>query len=214
MEINYGKTYINKTWNYLVPSLRGYPPKVGTTLLTELNAVCKLAVGIHDTLLDGSDLSNKRALYFLFDKKFKPEKFMNFLEWIRTQDYYLGDYVAGSNIRTERKHMVIIEIPALFNNAYDMFIQSKYSQMYTPEYIDILFVNRPELKSVLRKEPKEQNTYKTKLSSEFNLDITDVEVVADSEYELPLIGKEEIFNYENSKGLPYFVDNLKKSIIF
>ena len=98
MKIQIGETYINRTWTYLVPTLKGYGPGKGDLLFQNLSKLNKLAVGIHDTLLDGSDVSYARNLYFLLNNRQKPDEFWKIIEFFRTQDYYQGDYIYGANI--------------------------------------------------------------------------------------------------------------------
>ena len=168
MNIEIGKQYENKTWFYLTPVLRGH----GNTFITKFNSVWKLAVGIHDMLLDGSDIANGRNIYILFDKKFNESKFEDFLQYVKYQDYYKADYSFDTDLQNSRKHMIIIKVPKMFNNAYDMFLKGKYSKMYEKEYLEKFFSskNRKHVYDIMTKKSRETfNNYIKKIEETFNV---------------------------------------------
>ena len=61
MHIEIGKYYVNKTRRFLLPCLKGH----GEDFVSKYNSVFKLAVAIHDTLLDHSKKSEGRSIYIL-----------------------------------------------------------------------------------------------------------------------------------------------------
>ena len=137
MHIEIGKYYVNKTWRFLLPCLRGH----GDVFVRKFNPIFKLAVGIHDTLVDGSKISKGRNIYILCDKLTQERLYNEFIEWIRCQNYYVGDYCPDSEIIDSRKQMIVINIPEMFNDAYDNFLQGNYSVMYLDNELKALFSN-------------------------------------------------------------------------
>jgi hypothetical protein len=107
MIIEKGNFYVNKTWRFLMPCLRGH----GEEFVTKFNLVYKLAVGIHDTLLDDSKLSNSDNIYILCDKSINQHRFDEFLEYIRNQIYYVVDYCPESEILESTQIMIVLNIP-------------------------------------------------------------------------------------------------------
>lgn len=222
MEIKIGKHYVNKTWRFLVPCLRGH----GTTFVNKFNLISKLAAGIHDTYLDGSTISNGRNVYFLVDKLYKQKEYVKFMEYIKYQDYFKGDYCPDSNIISSRKHMIVLELPKHFNNAYDKFLQSKYSEMYTETDLKALYSavlhsnNLTEVQKsrkidyeiLSRTGTEALKIFSKKLDEEFGTE-KGIKYLEKSkleyEWELPLKKQEEIFNYPNGKGV-FFVEELDK----
>lgn len=220
MDIQIGKQYVNKTWRFLAPCLRGH----GTTFVNKFNSLYKLAVGIHDTFLDGSSISNGRNIYVLIDKGYKPREYEKFLDYIRYQDYFKGEYCAEPDLIPARKYMVVLEVPKIFYNAYDKFLQGKYSEMYTTDELNILFSSvlkkrnlSPSEKikrrdyGILTKTLEESFEYYIKvLNKEFNTTVKATDIVASEvEWELPLKKQEEIFNYPNGQGV-FFNEELDK----
>jgi len=221
MDIKIGKQYINKTWRFLVPCLKTH----GTTFVNKFNPLFKLAVGIHDTYLDGSALSNGRNIYVLIDKKHRQKDYEKFMEYIKYQNYFKGEYCPDSKIITSRKNIVIIEIPKQFNNAYDKFLQGKYSKMYNDEELKFLYESILTKKNLTEEQKRKKRDYEIlsktgtngkedflkSVSKEFGVTINP-EVFSDPEleWELPLKKKEEIFNYPDNKGV-FFIYKLDKT---
>ena len=208
MQIKIGETYVNKTWKYLVPYLRDLEVEGHKVLRHKLNSVSKLAVGVHDTLLDGSTVSEQRMLYILLDSKYRENQFWDFISWFRQQPYYVGDYLFGYSIDS-RKYMINMKIPEKYYHAYDMFIQGKYSEMYTSSQVEKL-IDDVEIKDILLKRPFAMRNYIQVVKEQFDVDIKYKDIPSTQEYDLPLRGKEEIFNFVGD--IPYFVTELKNKI--
>lgn len=135
MQIEIGRYFVNKTWKYLVPTVKSY----GETFLAKYSSLWKLAAGIYDCSFNGK-LEDERLLFILFDKKVKPKLFQNVLEYFKYQNYYHSDY-AYDDMETGRMHMVVFKIVPEWYSAYDAFKNSQYSQMYKQKEIDFLFSN-------------------------------------------------------------------------
>lgn len=208
MNIRIGKQYVNKTWRFLIPCLRGH----GNVFVKKFNPIYKLAVGIHDSLLDGSQISNGRNIYLMLDKKYRPNDYNKFMEYIVCQDYFRADYCPDSEIISSRKHIVVIEVPEIYNNAYDMFLQGRYSEMYTPEQLNNLFSGDTRKKDyeILSKSGNALSEFIKNVNQEFDVKSSKKDFYG-SECEFPLIKKEEIFNYTHSEdGTIYFNEKLDK----
>ena len=206
MDIKLGHQFLNKTWRFLTPALRGH----GEEFVRTFNPLFKLACGIHDTLLDGSKIVlNERLIYILLDSNYQPECFNRFMAYIENQDFYVTDYCPSTEI-SSRKRMVVLKMPKVFHNAYDKFLQGKYSEMYTDEEIELLFSNRVKIKeyNILKKSPIALTDFVKEVNKEFKTDVSEDDMV-DNEYEFLLVKKEEIFHYEG--GEVYFNEIQNKS---
>jgi hypothetical protein len=208
MHIEIGKYYVNKTWRFLLPCLREH----GDIFTNKFNFIFKLAVGIHDTLTDGSTISNGRSIYLLCDKLASKINFEEFLNFIREQKYYIADYCPDSEILKSRKHMIVINIPETFYNAYDQFLKGNYSLMYSEQELKLLFSSNLRKKEydILSKNPEIVSEFAKEVNNEFG-----TKAIADdfknSELELPLKKTEEIFNCcDNNNNNIFFNEQIDK----
>lgn len=198
MKIRLGELFQNKTRRFLVPSLKGHGP-VFTKKFNE--DVCKLAFGIHDVIVDNYfEIRNRRPIFMLCDRMVLPRKFDSFLDWIRYQHYYIVDYPFEATGRFSRKHMIVVEVPEQYRDAWDNFCLGKYSEMYSLEEIEYLFKQRksPDLEaiSVLSKDPRHLDHFVSKVEREFGTKVDKLDFL-DAELEFPysLNKEDEIFNY-------------------
>ena len=207
MQIEIGKRYVNKTWRFLYPCLRGH----GDIFVSKFNPVFKLAVAIHDTLLDDSKKAEGRSIYILCDKLANKIAFDDFLDWIKYQDYYIGDYCPDSEILKSRKHVIIIKIPEVYNDAYDHFLKSNFSLMYLDEELKLLFSNPGKKKEydILSREPKIIEDFVKEVNKEFGSNAI-VDDFKNAELELPLRKTEEIFNCLQDSDTVFFNEELDK----
>ena len=207
MHIEIGKYYVNKTWRFLLPCLRGH----GDIFVSKFNPVFKLAVGIHDTLLDNSKKSEGRSIYILCDKFANRIAFDEFLDWIKYQDAYIADYCPDSEILKSRKHVIIIKIPEVYNDAYDHFLKSNFSLMYLDEELKLLFSNPGKKKEydILSREPKIIEEFVKEVNKEFKTNAI-VDDFKNAELELPLKKTEEIFNCLQDNDTVFFNDKKDK----
>lgn len=207
MEISIGNFYSNKTWRYLIPSLRG----LGETFILKFNPVIKLAVGIHDSLLDNSQLSDKRSVYILCDTESSPAKFKEFYEYVKNQDYYVTSYCPDSEILKSRKRMIVIEVPERFHEAYDHFLQGNYSQMYLKDEINLLFSSpiRWKDRQVLERTLEAKTDFTKAVKDEYETEVSSADLNL-AEFDFPLKIQEEVFHYEDKYETVYFSPNTKK----
>ena len=207
MDIKIGKYYVNKTWRFLLPCLRGH----GDIFVRKFNPLFKLAVGVHDTLLDGSEISDSRNIYIMIDKMVQQKCFFEFLDWIKYQDYYVADYCPDADIKKSRKHIIVITVPKGFETAYDNFLQGKYSQMYTEDQVNLLFSNPDRKKEydILSKNKSALDGFIKTINTEFDVNANPKDF-QNSEYELPLRKSEEIFNCCSNYHSVYFGGEIVK----
>lgn len=191
MDIRIGHQYVNKTWRFLVPTLRGH----GDEFVNRFNPLFKLACGVHDDLISGAEMANGRNIYVMFDTKYQPKEFSKFMDFLQYKDYYKADYCPDSEI-SSRKRIVILEVPKIFHNAYDMFLQGRYSEMYTQEHLDMLFNNENKKREheILNKHPRALSKFVKDVNEQFKTQTKEDDFL-ESEYETPLKKIEEIFNY-------------------
>lgn len=206
MHIEIGTYYVNKTWRFLIPCLKGH----GDVFVRKLTPVFRLAVGIHDTLVDDSKISNGRNIYLLCDKLTNYKDFDDFLEYVKYQDYYVADYCPDSEIINSRKHMVVITVPEKFNDAYDHFLAGNYSLMYLDEELKLLFSNNTRQKEydILSRSSKILKEFTDEVNIEFGTNAVP-EDFKFAELELPLKKVEEIFNYKENDTV-YFNEKIDK----
>ena len=207
MQIEIGKYYVNKTWRFLLPCLRGH----GDIFVSKFNPVFKLAVGIHDTLLDNSKKSDGRSIYILCDKFTNRIAFDEFLDWIKYQDSYIGDYCPDSEILKSRKHVIVISIPEVYNDAYDNFLQGNYSLMYLEQDLKLLFSSSTKQKEydILSRNPKIIEEFTKVVNKEFKTNAV-IDDFKNAELELPLKKTEEIFNCLHDNDNVFFNEELDK----
>ena len=207
MHIEIGKYYVNKTWRFLLPCLRGH----GDIFVSKFNPVFKLAVAIHDTLLDNSKKAEGRSIYILCDKFANRPAFDEFLDWIKYQDYYIANYCPDSEILKSRKHVIVIAIPEVYNDAYDNFLQGNYSLMYLEQDLKLLFSNPGKKKEydILSREPKIIEEFVKEVNKEFKTNAV-IDDFKNAELELPLKKTEEIFNCLQDSDTVFFNEKIDK----
>ena len=197
MDIQIGKIYKNKTFNFLIPILSEYPTSFRQKMSQQ---VSKLAYGIFDNLILNTDIlkESDRPIFILCDKL--SGNFDSFIEWLRTQDYYITDYVAGVDVNS-RFHMIVINTIEEYTTTYDKFIVGLYSEMYSEEQINKLFdTNRKDVVDILTKDTLAKNKFIKKINDTFEVTIEDSNYFDEAlkEYEFPykVTESEEIFNYK------------------
>lgn len=203
MEIGIGKQYINKTWRFLAPTLKEY----GSSFIKKFNGMHKLAMGIYDDTFEDTSVFDGRNLFILLDSYYQHKYTQDTLVGLRTQDFYVKDYPFTSNIKHSREHMLVLKVPDRYYHAYDMFLEGKYSKMYSFEecnafYADLLqqeYINSDDHRKLLdydiliKRSSQVDIIFKNKIYDEFNQEI-DVYDLKNMEWELPLVNKEEVFN--------------------
>jgi len=190
MEIQDGQFYINKTNQYLLPIISDY----GISIIKRVASVFKLGVGIGDAVLpDNVELNN--PLFMLIDINMRRTRFLNVMEWFREQDFFIFDY-SYDDIIDGNKHMIVIETPKNYINAYEHFLNSEFSKMYSELELNIFFKKGDEKRNVLLKNEIAIINFVDVMNEEFDSNYSyKLWEELDNEADFPIMMKEEIFNY-------------------
>ena len=117
MKIEFGKAFDNKTWRFLIPTIRGH----GEDFVNRFNIMIrKLAYGIYDKALEGAQiLDDRRPIFILCDKN--SVQFEDFLIYIRNQYFFITDYQSDTtdsfrvSLGTDYTGQLIGRIPIKFD---------------------------------------------------------------------------------------------------
>lgn len=197
MNIKFGELFDNKTWKFLSPTLRGF----GDVFVNKFNKqVFKLAYGIMDKVIEGVPIiKDKRPLFILCDKGVLTTEFSYFLQWLKYQPYYITDYSFDTS-SNPRMHMIVVNMPEEYHNAYDKFCLGLYSEMYTKKQLDKLFSDKDSIQyKILSRDPQYSSVFIEKVKSEFNVKMKkedEREFISTAEFEFPysMNSEDEIFN--------------------
>lgn len=196
MKIEFGKVFKNKTWDFLRPIVRGY----GEVFVDKFtHQIYKLAYGIMDRNLEGAKIiEGKRPLFIMVDAGVNRRQYMDFMDWLKYQPYYITDY--DVDLDNPRLHMIVLEAPEEYYKAYDKFCLGLYSEMFTAEELSKLIDDRNTVPyKVLSRDPKYRNTFLKKVEREFAVSLQGTdrqEFLEHAELEFPysLNSEDEIFN--------------------
>jgi len=198
-----GKTYKNKTWNYLAPCLRFF----GNDFMSKFSKIRLFGIG----LADGMCLAQHegKCLYLMVDTKYQERFAEQFIEFCSLQDYFVRDY-SPSKINNPRRHMIVLELPKRLHKTYDAFVAGKYSKMFTEKQVEKLFTNgeRREFGKVLKKDMECLKTHVDNINKEFGTTLNYYECLH-HDYDLPPQAHEELFHYTIDED---YVRNLFKEI--
>jgi hypothetical protein len=185
MKIKIGRVYKNRTLKYILPLIKKYHDSL---LITMLNSVGILAVGIGDMIYDSKLIKNQHV-FVLIDNKANPSIFNELIEYVMDKDYYEDDY-PFDNLLTGRMQMVIFKLP---KDIIKEFLEGKYSKLYY--YEDARdFILDDNTFNVLIKSKEHKATFIKELQVEFGTTLT-MEELGDRELDIPPKKPEEFFNY-------------------
>lgn len=194
------REYNNKTRKYLLAPVILY---YGELFVERLKHMYVYAVGINDY-----DNPHDYSLFLLVDVA-KSNDFARVLPLLQSNSY-VSDYPFGE-LLGGRLHMIVINVPSEFRQAYDMFMQSKYSKMFSKEqvyeYIIKHIGNTQATATMLQTEERriafedELNHYRKYYNTEDAIerkvnDTTWITLLEDSELDYMIREVEEIFNYK------------------
>lgn len=182
----------NKTQKYLVPCLKKYGPEFEKRYASAF----KVAIGLGDMIISDTAVRYEQHLFILFETKQATRFFIEFLEWVKEQDYYEDDYVFG-NIQSTTQHMVIVKLPDECVQPLEVFLYGFYSSMYPVKEIDDLFKNHPEVQKVLIKDHNYRIQFVGKLNKEYGSTVKPSEY--DGELDVPPKESDEYFNIHLKK---------------
>lgn len=187
MKFELGVCYQNKTKKYLLPVIKDY----GRELITKLNSLPKIAIGVNDAIIpENMNLNNH--IFILVDINIKQENFTKILYWLRKQDYFECDY-SFDDIINGNKQIIVLKLPRNHKNTYNYFINSKFSKMYPEEIINRYFKKTDFRFGVLTKSNSTIKSFVDKINSMHNTDLNYEEFT--DEVEFFIKEEEEIFNY-------------------
>lgn len=196
MEIKLNNLYLNKTWRFLIPCLKGH----GAAFIERFDPLFKLAVGVGDSFLEKAPvLEDKKPLFIMIDKEFNKTQVTYFLNWVQYQSYFITEYCPCPEIETSRRHMIVIAVPKIYNDAYDHFLKGRYSKMYSENDIEFLFSSqfRIKEKEILSQTSTALKEHLDNVKKEFGSIPNGSKHIP--EYELPPKKKEEVFFYTEKK---------------
>lgn len=178
--------YENFTKKYLFPALLFY----GNDFRRKVLGLNRIAVGIGDVIIEKCNQSFDYPILMLL--KTTHFSFIGFLEWVKEQPYYLYDY-AFDSLLCGSLHIVVIQFPTEMIAAYNKFLESKYSEMYSANQIEEFFL-KEDTKNILYKNPSYKENFKKRIQKEFCY-YQYIPNYHCKEYEFPISKKQEIFNY-------------------
>lgn len=189
------KIIYNKTRKFLLPCLKEY----GSEFLTKFNSVYKFAAGIGDVIVT-QERSKKpefeRHIFILLDSTIATSFFIEFIDWVKDEHYYVDDYVFG-NIQKSNYHMVILRFPEKYYDSFTTFQEGKYSKMFNSETIEKFFHNYPDVKKIFIKDYNYRIVFTKRLNRLYGSTLKPEEY--DGELELPPTDETELFNHHLKK---------------
>jgi len=197
MQLEYGKTFRNKTWEYIVPIIKEYD----TNFITKLTRLHIFAYGIHDYYINDNNIPTNNYLYILCNTTQKTP-FIDLLTYTKTRPYYITDYTFDTNLLKSNKHIIALQIPIHYTDILTNFIQGNYTKLYTKQQINFLFNNiqkQEKQTKILTKHTTIYNEFIQKVNKEFNTKLTLSDFISEGgdlkEVELPPNLSDEVFNY-------------------
>lgn len=195
MEIRYGKKYQNKTSSYLLPCIiEGYD----NIFSMKIKELFILGCGLKDMAIANNpdyDFEDTKPFYLLLDTVSVKRKSEDFLHWISYQPQYLYDYPMDL---IGRGHMLILDFPNKYENAYNKFLKGKYSEMFTKGELEGLFLKSTEEYKVLTKDVSLLPKFTQRVREMFEMTNLKESDITNSELEFPytINVEREFFNIE------------------
>lgn len=182
----------NRTRKFLLPALGSMDPE----WIMEINKFYSVAAG----LADGKYYPYLEEPSVLLLKNIKISSINSFnesLDIIKQNSYFIKDYIFADAIDSWL-HMFVIRLPESFHNAYNYFLQSKYSMMYsetqkkrffTPNRTRLNWQAKKKVRDILDKSPSAKTELELKLK---------VSIPETAELESKIDFNYEVFNYDDS----------------
>lgn len=184
------RIYQNKTWRFLSPCLI----ENGIKFRKLFDSLIKIAIGIYDYDLTNNNISIPGKNMFILIDSIKCSYYLKkFEEYIKYKYYYKESYTYSPN-----KQMIVLKIPTGYENAYDKFLEGKYSEMYTPEQLDHVFSKLSKEYGILYKSRDALEKFVEKINKEFHVKL-EPENLINNEYELPPKLEEETFSSKQTE---------------
>lgn len=200
IKIQLGKIFMNRTRKYLFPVIKSY----GSDFAFKINSLFKVAVGIGDIIVDRCGIHHEHHLFILVDTLVNSSQFISLLDDIRRHISYEDDYVYGG-IMKSRLHMIVVKIPEQYLTSFANFKKSRYSQMYKEDDLKKLFdfdnkgatEEYKTIKKILIRDHNYKFEFAKIITKEFGELISGYDISNESELDLQILEREEIFNVEN-----------------
>lgn len=183
------KNYLNKTRLYLAPCMEWY----GEEVFNEINKLNYFMCGIN------THEYARYRVYYIIDINTKIDFFTN-----AGMNTMLASHTIYDSEQSLFKR-ISLWIPKSMYQAYDNFIQGKYSQMYTPKQLDQIFkkadprFGNEYLKSLalptLIKHPKRREYYEAKINAGYDDEYSERVIIPDDfEYDSIWESEHEVLN--------------------
>lgn len=220
MKLIRGECVINKTSKYFLPIINTQPREVVEQFVRLRNSGGIRGYGVQDYLYnDAKGIPHTVAcLFMVVDRNgafnvnrgayVNPKRgndfLQSFLNFIRTQECYVHDYIFDSVARPEQ-HCVVMYMGEEWHNAYQKLMEGQYSKMYSLDELTRCGFKPTDIEKngiyyVLTHHSAYFPYFKARLSKQFNLKVSEVEeLIQDDgrEYDTSFMLKEETFNYKS-----------------
>lgn len=193
--MGYLKRKANRTLLYILPQLNFYSRNISNRVKTDNFYGCYIGYKALDT----------EHIYLLY--KVIDEDTKEFVQWLSNKDYCVASIEVDSIYK-----LLKIKLPNEFRGSLEKFLGGKYSEMYSKEDVDKIFIpieykylkelqelfdkeNR-DLKNILTKNKEYENVFLDKVNKTFDTNLEKLN--ENSEYDFKPNLKDEIFYYEPS----------------
>ena len=204
---------LNKTYKYLSPLINGLNKLERDYLTNSWNSIKIMAVSDIDYLVAYKTEEIRHCLFIVFDingeyisskKCYKNvasgrKQLSNLLSYFKKSKYYVTDYLYKEYNTPE--HVLVLKLPEQMYEAWENFMQSKYSKMYNDnlrkqclEPLYKHYKNSFEHRYfILTKDEKYRKTFENIINKEYN---TTIVLEDDREFDFPIKLEDEILNFK------------------
>lgn len=193
--MSYLKRKANRTLLYVLPQLNFYSRNISNRIKTDNFYGCYIGYKALDT----------EHIYLLY--KVIDEDTKDFVQWLSNKDYCVGFIDIDSVYK-----LLKIKLPNEFKGSLEKFLGGKYSEMYSKENVDKIFIpieykylkelqelfdkENKDLKNILTKNKEYEKVFLDKVNKTFDTNLEKLN--ENSEYDFKPNLKDEIFYYEPS----------------
>lgn len=193
--MDYLKRKANRTLLYILPQLNFYSKNISNRVKTYNFYGCYIGYKALDT----------EHIYLLY--KVIDEDTKDFVQWLSNKDYCIASIDVDSIYK-----LLKIKLPNEFRGSLEKFLGGKYSEMYSKEDVDKIFIpieykylkelqelfdkENKDLKNILTKNKEYEKVFLDKVNKTFDTNLEKLN--ENSEYDFKPNLKDEIFYYEPS----------------
>jgi len=196
MEIKTGQTFQNKTLKYLFPCLKAH----GEEFWECLREMKVLAAGLM-TKLGHPDLPLRgRNIVLIVDISGQWDLHLRFLGILERSGICVLDHYVLPMYLNSDKYLFILRVPEVHRHAHDMFLQGRYSEMYSFDEVMGLFPTASPERAVLLREKSAVPAFLQMLAEEHDIPLEQMpDIIRNArEFDLPPKREEEILDCEKS----------------